>query len=124
MPVRQSADPRAAFTAHQKFLRDKIAEKSRRDAMIALRMRATGHSQEAVAATVRENAPEAHQETRDWNRYADRTTAYAFGVAGDVELAQRLRFLEQWKRIEGMEKEPDAPKPEEPDAEAPRRRMR
>jgi hypothetical protein len=128
-PLKRTPDTIAAYVAHQENLRRKIAEKSRRDAMIALRLRATGHSREDVAETMRQNAPEDQTEIRDWNRYAERATAYAFGVAGDLELAARLRFLEQWKLIEAVEKAPDAPKPPEPEpatpeSETPRRRMR
>ena len=66
---------------------------SRLDAMIALRLRANGHSLQAVAETIRQCAPSIRQgraknEGRDWHRYAERTTAYAFGVAGDVDLAK------------------------------------
>ncbi len=49
---------------------------SRVDAMIALRMRANGHSREAVAEAIRENP-----KGRDWQRYAERTVDYAFGYS-------------------------------------------
>jgi hypothetical protein len=60
---------------------------SRLDAQIALRLRAEGYSRADVAKAVRQCAQESNGgEKRDWNRYAERTVAYAFGVAGDVEL--------------------------------------
>ena len=94
---------------------------SRVDAMIALRLRATGHSPQAVTDAIFQCAPairqgRAQNEGRDWHRYAERTTAYAFGVAGDVTLAKNQRFLEHWRKIEGTVQEEKQ--------EAPRVRMR
>ena len=73
--------------------------------MIALRLRATGHSQQAVAEAVRQCAPTIREknEGRAWQRYAERTAAYAFSVAGDLALAKNERYLEHWQRIEGCE---------------------
>lgn len=73
--------------------------------MIAVRLRATGHSREAVAATIRQCAPtiredQGKHESRDWQRYVERTAAYAFGVAGDVALARNERYVEQWRKVE------------------------
>jgi hypothetical protein len=53
-------------------------------------------------------------EKRGWNRYAERTAAYAFGVAGDVELARNAMF----KPVEPVK----IPPPKE--SEMPRMRMR
>ena len=73
--------------------------------MIALRLRATGHSQQAVAETVRQCAPTIREknEGRNWQRYAERTAAYAFSVAGDVALAKNERYREHWQKIEGAQ---------------------
>ena len=70
--------------------------------MIALRLRATGHSQQTVAEAVRQRAPTIREknEGRNWQRYAERTAAYAFSVAGDVALAKNERYLEHWQKIE------------------------
>ena len=94
---------------------------SRLDAQIALRLRAEGYSRTDVVAAVRHCAPESSGgEKRDWNRYAERTAAYAFGVAGDVELARMPR----------MEQRPMEPSPlpdpheHDPQRETPRLRMR
>ena len=63
------------------------------------------------------------EEKRDWQRYAARTAAYAFGLAGDMELARM-------PRVEQKPKEPQQPSVEsvqvelEPQWEAPRFRMR
>ena len=98
---------------------------SRVDALIALRMRSTGHSREDVADTIRHCDPkERGGEKRDWNRYAERTVAYAFGVPGDVELAKSDDALQaQWRRIEGSIEGVAEARPEAAPA-APRMRMR
>ena len=98
---------RDAVTAYHAHLEDirrhlTIEDYSRVDAMIALRLRATGHSRDAVMEAVRQCAP-AIRETparRDWQRYAERTADYAFGTAGDVELAKYETYRELWRRVE------------------------
>ena len=99
----------AAYYAHYENIRQHLAleDLSRVDAMIALRLRATGHSQQAVAEAVRQCGPTIREknEGRDWQRYAERTAAYAFNVAGDVALAKNERYLEHWRRIEGLSME-------------------
>ncbi len=100
-------DPIAAYQAHYENIRQQLAleDLSRVDAMIALRLRATGHSRESVLDAVRRCAPTIRekQEGRDWQRYAERTAAYAFGAAGDAALAKNERYLEHWRKIEGSE---------------------
>ena len=110
LPVPAHAHPgdsTAAYYAHYENIRQHLAleDLSRVDAMIALRLRATGHSQQAVAETVRQCAPTIREknEGRNWQRYAERTAAYAFSVAGDVALAKNERYLEHWRGIEGGE---------------------
>jgi hypothetical protein len=66
---------------------------SRLDAKVALLMRMEGHSRENVAEAIRLAAPELRgEEKRDWRRYAGRTANYAFGMAGDMELARMPRI--------------------------------
>lgn len=98
----------AAYHAHYEDIKKHLhmEDLSRVDAMIAVRLRATGHSQEAVADTILQCAPIIGQggkkrETRDWHRYAERTAAYAFGVAGDLTLAENEKYFEHWRKIEG-----------------------
>lgn len=69
--------------------------------MIALRLRTTGHSRDAVMEAVRQCAPHIRETPahRDWQRYAERTADYAFGVAGDVELAKYETYREMWRRV-------------------------
>ncbi len=80
-----------------------IEDFSRVDAMIALRMRANGHSPEDITVAIRNCAPQIraeNQRQRDWQRYADRTMNYAFGYAGDRDLMRYERYRELWRRIE------------------------
>ncbi len=102
----------AAYYAHFENVKRHLnmEDMSRVDSMIALRLRATGHSPQAVTDAIIQCAPTIRQgraknEGRDWHRYAERTTAYAFGVAGDVALARNERYLEHWRKIEGVEVE-------------------
>ena len=115
-----NGSPVAAYYAHLENIKRhlSIEDYSRVDAMIALRMRSTGHSQAAVAEAVRQCAPtirESPEQRRDWQRYAERTAAYAFGVAGDVTLAKNERYQEHWRKVEMGE---------EQRREQPRQRMR
>ena len=100
-----STDIVTAYYAHYENIRQHLTVEdfSRADAMIALRLRATGHSQQAVTEGLRQCAPTIREknEGRDWQRYAERTAAYAFSVAGDVTLAKYERYMEHWRGIEG-----------------------
>ena len=101
--------PEAAYKAHyaniQRHL--SITDFSRVDAMIALRMRATGHSFDAVCAAIERCAPEIREkkEARNWEQYAERTANYAFGVAGDREIMRHFAYVDHWRRIEGQQTE-------------------
>jgi len=98
----------AAYYAHYENIRQhlNVEDFSRVDAMIALRLRATGHNREAALDAVRQCGPTIRErnEGRDWQRYAERTADYAFGVAGDVALAKNGRYLEHWQKIEEIQK--------------------
>lgn len=100
-------DPARAYYNHLDNIRRHltIEDYSRVDAMIALRMRANGHSREAVEETIRACAPTIReaQSGRNWQRYAERTTDYAFGLAGDKDLAKNERYMELWRKVEGIE---------------------
>ena len=94
---------------------------SRLDAKVALLMRTDGHSREDVTEAIRHCAPEIRgEEKRDWRRYAVRTANYAFGMAGDMELAHMPRMAQ--RPVEP----PLPPKRHEDEAEreSPRLRMR
>ncbi len=78
---------------------------SRVDAMVATRMRVTGHSQADIEDALRQCAPALRDkpEGRDWNDYARRTARYAFGAAGDRQAAELGKYRRQWERLEGRE---------------------
>jgi len=126
--LRQQAASFAALTAGMALFGKKPSPRSqalsRLDARIALLMRAEGHEREIVIDAIRRCAPELRgEEKRDWRRYATRTAAYAFGLAGDMELAKMQR--QKPKSIESppLPVEPVQTEPEQ-QWEAPRLRMR
>lgn len=96
-----------AYYKHLENIRQhlSITDPSRVDAMIAVRLRATGHSTEAVQAAISDCASTWREkaESRDWEQYAQRTTTYAFGVAGDRDLQRYNGYVDSWLRIEGRE---------------------
>ena len=112
-PASQTPPPGSASSAyytHYEDIRKRLTTEdlSRVDAMIAVRLRGTGHDQKAVAAAILQCAPtiredRSKRETRNWQRYAERTAAYAFGVAGDLALAKNERLLEHWRKVEGTD---------------------
>ena len=59
---------------------------------------------------------------RDWRCYAERATACAFGIAGDMVLAQSAAMKE--KEGQEQEKREEEARREEAEREAPRMRMR
>jgi hypothetical protein len=124
LPEDQKYDPVKAYAAHrQALLKDMPdAEPSRLDAYIALRMREKGFTQEDVLQTILQCAPQIQggQTERDWRRYAERATAYAFGVAGDIKLAKSAALREEQRKNE----EAAGQREEERSEEAPKMRMR
>ena len=67
-------------------------------------MREKGFQREVVLETIAQCAPQAQSEQteRDWRRYAERATAHAFGVAGDVRLARVAVLREERERAEDI----------------------
>ena len=112
-PSVRPGDPVVAYYAHFDNIRKhmSIDDYSRVDAMIALRMRSNGHGREDIAETIRHCAPTIRkkQQGRNWQRYAERTADYAFGVAGDEDLAKNERYQELWRRVEGIEEQKQQP---------------
>ena len=107
MPDVRPGDPAAAYYAHLENIRRHltIEDYSRVDAMIALRMRSNGHSREVVEETIRVCAPTIREKRtgRNWQRYAERTSDYAFGPAGDRDLMRSERYRDLWRTVESME---------------------
>jgi hypothetical protein len=95
----------AAYSAHRAAVIKENAgqDASRIDALVALRMRSDGHSQESVVEAIRQAAPEAHVQDRDRQRYAERAAAYAFGIAGDMARAEHKVTLQETARLEQLE---------------------
>jgi hypothetical protein len=101
--------------AYQKHHEDVISRQrggavdlSRVDAMIAVRMRVTGHQQGEIESALRQCAPATSpdEQGRDWNDYAQRTARYAFGGAGDRQAADLGKYRQQWEKLEGREQKP------------------
>ena len=75
---------------------------SRVDALIAVRLRATGYSRDQVEQGIRSEAPKLWpDETRDWNAYAKRATDHAFSLSGERQLRDLARTRDALLRIEG-----------------------
>ncbi len=102
-----------AVIAYQRHYRDVLKRQrggevdlSRVDAMIAVRMRVTGHDQAAIEGAIRQCAPAIRpkkDEGRDWNDYAQRTARYAYSAAGDRQAADLGKYRQQWERLEGRD---------------------
>ena len=98
----------AAYRKHTeaviKMQRGDSIDASRVDAMVAVRLRVTGHSEGAVAAAIQAVAPTTRTEQtgRDWQDYAQRTARYAFGPAGSAKAADLARYSQQWRTLEGQ----------------------
>jgi hypothetical protein len=102
----------SALDAYQRHSQDVLQRQqggkvdlSRVDAMVAVRMRVTGHSQADIEAALRQCASTLREkpEGRDWADYAQRTARYAFGADGDRQTAGLGKYRQQWERLEGRE---------------------
>jgi hypothetical protein len=72
--------------------------------MIAVRMRVTGHDQQAVTQALKESASQGREaENRNWTNYAARTAEAVFGPRGDRECARSAQRAEAWTRVEGRD---------------------
>lgn len=100
-----------AYYAHYDNIRQHLGadmDFSRMDAMIALRMRSNGHSQEEIRQAIFECAPtvrEGSAKRRDWQDYATRTANYAYGTEGDLDLEKYKGLQEKWREIEGNQRQ-------------------
>jgi hypothetical protein len=78
---------------------------SRIDSMIALRMRATGHSKQAIAHAIEVMGPSIRipwkpKPDRNWADYARRTAEYAFSPSGERRLESLQVYLMEWLEAE------------------------
>jgi hypothetical protein len=72
--------------------------------MIAVRMRVTGHDQQAIAQALKENVSQGREaENRNWSNYAERTAEAVFGPRGDREHDRSAQRAEAWARVEGRD---------------------
>ena len=90
-------------------------DRSRVDAMIAVRLRITGHSRDDMIATLANGAPTLREgdDERHWPTYAARAVRYAFGPAGDREVERLARYRESWRALESrpLQRWPSEPGP-------------
>ena len=102
--------------AYQRHYRDILKRQqggeldlSRVDAMIAVRMRVTGHAQADIEGALRQCAPATRpkEQGRDWGDYAQRTARYAYSAAGDRQAAELGKYRQQWVTLEGRSREPE-----------------
>jgi hypothetical protein len=82
-------------------------DESRRGGMIALWMRATGYTQRETAEAMGYDGHALRNEKRDWKDHAHRVLSYAFGVAGDIDIASarptQKKLAEFAEKAETME---------------------
>jgi hypothetical protein len=100
--------PSSAYQMHKTdiFNRIEVRNASQLDWMIAVRMRVTGHDQQAVTQALKEDASQGREaENRNWANYAERTAEAVFGPRGDRECARSEQRAEAWARVEGRDLE-------------------
>lgn len=80
---------------------------SRVDSTIAVRLRVTGHAQQAIEDAVRLCAPVIRQkpQARDWPAYAQRAARFAFSAAGDLQAAVLEEHRQELEMLEGRNEE-------------------
>ena len=79
---------------------------SRIDAEIAVRMRLAGHRRGEIERAIKEAVPaDRRGETRDWDAYAKRTVAVAFGIQGDRLCEHLRREHDRFRRFQERDRE-------------------
>lgn len=95
-----------AYHSHKRDIlnRVEVANPSRLDWMIAVRLRVTGHDQQAIAAALQIHAKEGRaEEARNWSNYAERTAEAVFGARGNRESATNQPRANAWAQVEGRD---------------------
>lgn len=102
-----TANPAAAIDAYRIHYRDLTRrpgrnDLSRVDAMIAVRLRVTGHAQAEIEAILLAGAPSVRTDSnhRNWQDYAHRTAAFAFSPAGDRKATSCSKYRAHWMTLE------------------------
>ncbi|MGD0940844.1 MAG: TraI/MobA(P) family conjugative relaxase [Terracidiphilus sp.] len=106
VPVMPSGMPSLsmAYQLHKADILNRIEVRnaSQLDWMIAVRMRVTGHDQQAITQALNDNASQGREaENRNWTNYTARTANAVFGPRGDRECARSEQRAEAWARVEG-----------------------
>lgn len=106
--VAASSLPNEAYLVHYRDIAAKNkngADLSLVDAMIAERMRMTGHTQSEIQLAIEACAPSirATPEGRNWSDYAARTAAYAYSAAANRKLSRMGRYRDQFLQLEGRQ---------------------
>ena len=81
-------------------LTEAVADWSRIDAMIAVRLRGTGHTEAEIAAILAAGAPRGRGAAHNWPRYAAATAASAWSPEATQTLARLGKWRGQWKALE------------------------
>jgi hypothetical protein len=98
--------PNISYQLHKADILNRIEVRnaSQLDWMIAVRMRVTGHDQQAVMQVLKESASQGREsENRNWTNYAERTAEAVFGPRGNRECARSEQRAEAWARVEGRD---------------------
>jgi Holliday junction resolvase-like predicted endonuclease len=108
VPVIPSGIPSSsmAYQMHKADILNRIEVRnaSQLDWMIAVRMRVTGHDQQAITQALKETASQGREaENRNWANYAERTVEAVFGPRGNRECARSEQRAEAWARVEGRD---------------------
>jgi hypothetical protein len=105
-PVREAKTLVEVYGRHladvERDQKSQHADPSRLDALVAVRMRVTGHRREAIASAISEGAAGRRpDEKRDWETYGRRAAEFAFSFPGERLDKQLMPQREQFVRIEG-----------------------
>ncbi|MEP6652922.1 MAG: TraI/MobA(P) family conjugative relaxase [Myxococcales bacterium] len=100
--ARSPADAyRLHFAAVASQATPSVADPSRLDAEVAVRLRVMGYQPDVIVRTIRDGAPALRpHERRDWDDYARRAVDFAFGVPGSRLAAELVRRNEHTLRTE------------------------
>ncbi len=100
---------RNATEAYKRHFEDVSGERenagrnvSRLDAQVAVRLRVTGHSRAEVEKAIRDGAANLRpHEGRNWDEYAKRAAAHAFGVSGERDVNRLSKRMGHLLDLEG-----------------------
>jgi hypothetical protein len=116
IPRRNSDEPlptvRNATEAFERHLEDVRrlrplgTDPSRLDAIVAVRLKVTGHPRSAVERAVAEHRRRVDPGRQDWSEYARRVADYAFGSAAKKDLAEALDKRQRLLQLEGGRETP------------------